>query len=181
MARSYVGEYVTSLEMAGASITVMLLDDELQALLGAGQFAVLPRRHGIVKRCNDCIQQGTAEVLTRALIALCPRRRTARTRRRLGRWRSGHHGMRAGSAKVVEGAAGQFDEASVADGCWLPARPSRPPTRPRSRPRGRRPACRCQGGGRGTERWGAPRRWRLGARWRASPSAARARRRQDRA
>jgi dihydroxyacetone kinase len=33
--RSYVGEYVTSLEMAGASITVMLLDDELQALLEA--------------------------------------------------------------------------------------------------------------------------------------------------
>ncbi|MDR6376651.1 dihydroxyacetone kinase subunit DhaK [Paraburkholderia caledonica] len=35
VARSYVGEYVTSLEMAGASITVMLLDDELQALLEA--------------------------------------------------------------------------------------------------------------------------------------------------
>ncbi|MFM0480026.1 dihydroxyacetone kinase subunit DhaK [Paraburkholderia strydomiana] len=35
VSRSYVGEYVTSLEMAGASITVMLLDDELQALLEA--------------------------------------------------------------------------------------------------------------------------------------------------
>ena len=35
IARSYVGEYVTSLEMAGASITVMLLDDELEALLAA--------------------------------------------------------------------------------------------------------------------------------------------------
>lgn len=35
VARSYVGEYVTSLEMAGASITVMLLDDELEALLAA--------------------------------------------------------------------------------------------------------------------------------------------------
>ncbi|BBU32417.1 dihydroxyacetone kinase subunit DhaK (plasmid) [Burkholderia sp. THE68] len=35
VARSYVGEYVTSLEMAGASITVMLLDDELDALLDA--------------------------------------------------------------------------------------------------------------------------------------------------
>ena len=35
IARSYVGEYVTSLEMAGASITVMLLDDELEALLEA--------------------------------------------------------------------------------------------------------------------------------------------------
>jgi dihydroxyacetone kinase len=35
VARSYVGEYVTSLEMAGASITVMLLDDELQTLLEA--------------------------------------------------------------------------------------------------------------------------------------------------
>ncbi|WP_250536961.1 dihydroxyacetone kinase subunit DhaK [Caballeronia sp. AZ10_KS36] len=33
IAWSYVGEYVTSLEMAGASITVMLLDDELEALL----------------------------------------------------------------------------------------------------------------------------------------------------
>ncbi|MDR5740586.1 MULTISPECIES: dihydroxyacetone kinase subunit DhaK [unclassified Caballeronia] len=35
VAWSYVGEYVTSLEMAGASITVMLLDDELEALLAA--------------------------------------------------------------------------------------------------------------------------------------------------
>jgi dihydroxyacetone kinase/dihydroxyacetone kinase-like protein len=35
IARSYVGEYVTSLEMAGASITIMLLDDELEALLEA--------------------------------------------------------------------------------------------------------------------------------------------------
>lgn len=35
IAWSYVGEYVTSLEMAGASITVMLLDDELEALLAA--------------------------------------------------------------------------------------------------------------------------------------------------
>lgn len=35
IARSYVGEYVTSLEMAGASITVMKLDDELEALLAA--------------------------------------------------------------------------------------------------------------------------------------------------
>ncbi|MGF6764686.1 dihydroxyacetone kinase-like protein [Paraburkholderia sp. GAS33] len=35
IARSYVGEYVTSLEMAGASITIMLVDDELEALLAA--------------------------------------------------------------------------------------------------------------------------------------------------
>jgi dihydroxyacetone kinase len=35
IARAYVGEYVTSLEMAGASITVMLVDDELEALLAA--------------------------------------------------------------------------------------------------------------------------------------------------
>ncbi|CAN7341449.1 dihydroxyacetone kinase subunit DhaK [Caballeronia sp. LjRoot29] len=35
IARSYVGEYVTSLEMAGASITVMQVDDELEALLAA--------------------------------------------------------------------------------------------------------------------------------------------------
>ena len=35
IARSYVGEYVTSLEMAGASITVMRVDDELEALLAA--------------------------------------------------------------------------------------------------------------------------------------------------
>jgi dihydroxyacetone kinase len=33
--RSFVGEYVTSLEMAGASITVMRLDDELLPLLDA--------------------------------------------------------------------------------------------------------------------------------------------------
>ncbi|MEA3112787.1 MAG: phosphoenolpyruvate---glycerone phosphotransferase subunit DhaK, partial [Caballeronia sp.] len=35
IARSYVGEYVTSLEMAGASITVMHVDHELEALLAA--------------------------------------------------------------------------------------------------------------------------------------------------
>jgi dihydroxyacetone kinase len=35
VARSYVGEYVTSLEMAGASVTVMLLDHELRELLDA--------------------------------------------------------------------------------------------------------------------------------------------------
>ncbi|OXC72104.1 dihydroxyacetone kinase subunit DhaK [Caballeronia sordidicola] len=35
VARSYVGEYVTSLEMAGASITVMHVDDELETLLAA--------------------------------------------------------------------------------------------------------------------------------------------------
>jgi dihydroxyacetone kinase-like protein len=35
IARAYVGEYVTSLEMAGASITVMRVDDELEALLAA--------------------------------------------------------------------------------------------------------------------------------------------------
>ena len=33
--RSYVGEYITSLEMAGASVTVSLLDDELLSLLDA--------------------------------------------------------------------------------------------------------------------------------------------------
>jgi dihydroxyacetone kinase len=33
--RPYIGEYATSLEMAGASITVMRLDAELQALLDA--------------------------------------------------------------------------------------------------------------------------------------------------
>jgi phosphoenolpyruvate---glycerone phosphotransferase subunit DhaK len=33
--RSYVGEYITSLEMAGASLTVTQLDDELLALLDA--------------------------------------------------------------------------------------------------------------------------------------------------
>ncbi len=33
--RSYVGEYITSLEMAGASITVTVLDEELTALLDA--------------------------------------------------------------------------------------------------------------------------------------------------
>ena len=33
--RSYVGEFITSLEMTGASVTVTLLDDELLALLDA--------------------------------------------------------------------------------------------------------------------------------------------------
>lgn len=33
--RSYVGEYATSLEMAGASISVLRLDDELEPLLDA--------------------------------------------------------------------------------------------------------------------------------------------------
>ena len=33
--RSYVGEFITSLEMAGASVTVMVLDDELRELLDA--------------------------------------------------------------------------------------------------------------------------------------------------
>jgi dihydroxyacetone kinase len=33
--RSFVGEFITSLEMAGASVTVTLLDDELKALLDA--------------------------------------------------------------------------------------------------------------------------------------------------
>jgi len=33
--RSYVGEYCTSLEMAGASLTLVQLDDEIDALLAA--------------------------------------------------------------------------------------------------------------------------------------------------
>ncbi len=33
--RTFVGEYITSLEMAGASLTVMSLDDELRELLDA--------------------------------------------------------------------------------------------------------------------------------------------------
>lgn len=35
VAHRFVGEYVTSLEMAGVSVSIMLLDDELDALLGA--------------------------------------------------------------------------------------------------------------------------------------------------
>ncbi len=35
IARSYVGEYCTSLEMAGASITLVKLDDEIEELLAA--------------------------------------------------------------------------------------------------------------------------------------------------
>ncbi len=35
VARSYVGEFITSLEMAGASLTVTMLDEELTALLDA--------------------------------------------------------------------------------------------------------------------------------------------------
>jgi phosphoenolpyruvate---glycerone phosphotransferase subunit DhaK len=35
VARNYVGEYCTSLEMAGASLTLVRLDDELEQLLGA--------------------------------------------------------------------------------------------------------------------------------------------------
>ena len=33
--RSYVGEYCTSLDMAGASLTLVRLDDEIEALLAA--------------------------------------------------------------------------------------------------------------------------------------------------
>jgi dihydroxyacetone kinase len=33
--RAYVGEYATSMEMAGASLTLMRVDDELAALLDA--------------------------------------------------------------------------------------------------------------------------------------------------
>ncbi len=35
VARNYVGEYCTSLDMAGASITLVKLDDELTSLLEA--------------------------------------------------------------------------------------------------------------------------------------------------
>ena len=35
VSRSFVGEYITSLEMAGASISVLRLDDELRTLLDA--------------------------------------------------------------------------------------------------------------------------------------------------
>jgi dihydroxyacetone kinase-like protein len=35
VARNYVGEYCTSLEMAGASLTLVRLDDELERLLAA--------------------------------------------------------------------------------------------------------------------------------------------------
>ena len=35
VARNYVGEYCTSLEMAGASLTMLKLDDELEKLLAA--------------------------------------------------------------------------------------------------------------------------------------------------
>ena len=35
IARNYIGEYCTSLEMAGASLTMLRLDDELEALLAA--------------------------------------------------------------------------------------------------------------------------------------------------
>ena len=35
MARSYVGEYCTSLDMAGASLTLVKLDDEIERLLTA--------------------------------------------------------------------------------------------------------------------------------------------------
>ena len=33
--RNYVGEYCTSLEMAGASLTILRVDDEIEALLDA--------------------------------------------------------------------------------------------------------------------------------------------------
>ena len=33
--RNYVGEYCTSLDMAGASLTLVKLDDEIEALLAA--------------------------------------------------------------------------------------------------------------------------------------------------
>ena len=35
MRRNYVGEYCTSLDMAGASVTLVKLDDEIDGLLAA--------------------------------------------------------------------------------------------------------------------------------------------------
>jgi len=35
IARSYVGEFITSLQMAGLSVTIVMLDDELLSLLDA--------------------------------------------------------------------------------------------------------------------------------------------------
>ena len=35
MGRSYVNEYCTSLDMAGASLTLVRLDDEIEGLLNA--------------------------------------------------------------------------------------------------------------------------------------------------
>ena len=50
VARSYVGEYCTSLDMAGASLTLVRLDDEIEGLLAApaeaGVKDLLARRRG---------------------------------------------------------------------------------------------------------------------------------------
>jgi len=51
IAHRYLGEYVTSLEMAGASLSIMLLDDELDALIGA-------------PAASPFFQQGTVEALS---------------------------------------------------------------------------------------------------------------------
>lgn len=51
IAHRYVGEYVTSLEMAGASLSIMLLDDELDSLIGA-------------PAASPFFQQGTTEALS---------------------------------------------------------------------------------------------------------------------
>jgi dihydroxyacetone kinase-like protein len=40
--RSYVGNYCTALDMAGASVSVLQLDDEINALLDAPAAAAVP-------------------------------------------------------------------------------------------------------------------------------------------
>ncbi|MET4781343.1 dihydroxyacetone kinase subunit DhaK [Glaciihabitans sp. UYNi722] len=45
--RAYVGEYATSLEMAGASISIFELDDELEALLDADAASPFFEQHGV--------------------------------------------------------------------------------------------------------------------------------------
>ncbi len=48
--RSYVGEYVTSLEMAGASITLLRLDDELLDLIDAPAYCPMFRQNRAMLR-----------------------------------------------------------------------------------------------------------------------------------
>ncbi|WP_010203698.1 dihydroxyacetone kinase family protein [Salinibacterium sp. PAMC 21357] len=53
IAHRFVGEYVTSLEMAGASLSIMILDDELEALIAA-------------PAASPFFQQGTTETISAA-------------------------------------------------------------------------------------------------------------------
>ena len=74
--RAYVGEYATSMEMAGASITIMRLDDELSRTAGSsGAVAVL--RADVVARQTEgaCSQEAAATCRKTTIEAIAAKQR----------------------------------------------------------------------------------------------------------